>query len=269
MDSLNGNRAQLTEAIDRAMETGLRSLRDREMGQGGLFGFADDHKEHDYPLANLPQWTQQQMLEGEKEMLGIYVSGHPLDRYSDKVSELATHRTDKLEEVQKAQMISLCGLLTSIQRKTTKEGKHWALAKFDDGHGTVDAMVFSTRYEELLPQLKNDSAVLLKATVMREEDAPPKLNVQDITPLDDARVDLPTLISIRVWIKEEAGVEKAEALNELFRRKQGGAEVRLRLEKPRDFSITLDVETKVRVDREFRAAVEKICGPECMEVLAR
>jgi DNA polymerase-3 subunit alpha len=269
MDSVGGNRAQLTDAIDRAMESGLRSLRDREMGQAGLFGTIEDHKDHEYPLANLPQWTAQQMLEGEKEMLGIYVSGHPLDRFSDKICELATHSTDKLEQVQKAQLISLCGLLTSIQRKTTKENKHWAAMKFDDGRGSVDAMVFSTRYEEMLPYLKEDSAVLLKATVMREEDAPPKLNVQDITPLDDARVDLPSLISIRVWLKEQAGAEKAEALNELFQRKQGNAEVRLRLEKPRDFSVTLDVSTKVRADREFRAAVEKICGPECMEVLAR
>jgi DNA polymerase-3 subunit alpha len=269
MDSLNGNRAQLTEAIDRAIESGLRALRDRELGQAGLFGFIEEHKDHEYPLSNLPQWTPQQMLAGEKEMLGIYVSGHPLDRFSDKVCELATHTTDKLEQVQKAQLIALCGLLTAIQRKTTKEGKHWAAMKFDDGHGTVDAMLFSTRYDELLPYLKDDAAVLLKATVMREEDAPPKLNIQDITLLDDARVDLPTLISIRVWLKGEAGAEKAEALHELFERKRGATEVRLRLEKSRDFAVTLDVSNKVKPDREFRAAVETICGPESMEILAR
>ena len=77
---------------------------------------------------------------------------------------------------------------------------------------------------------------------MREEDSPPKLNVQDITPLEDARVDLPSLISIRVWLREETTVEKAAALNELFHRKQGDTEVRLRLEKPRDFSVIMDVE---------------------------
>jgi DNA polymerase III subunit alpha len=268
LDSLKGNRAQLTEAIDRAMESGLRALRDREMGQAGLFGLVEDHKDHEMPLANLPQWTPQQMLAGEKEMLGIYVSGHPLDRFADKVCELATHTTDKLEEVQRAQVISLCGLITGVQRKTTKEGKHWAAMRFDDGRGTLDAMVFSTRYEELLPALIDDNPVLLKATVMREEDAPPKLNVQDITPLEDARVDLPSLISIRLWLRDD-GAEKAEALSELFQRKQGEAEVRLRLEKPRDFSITLDMANKVRADREFRAAVEKICGPESMEILAR
>jgi DNA polymerase-3 subunit alpha len=141
--------------------------------------------------------------------------------------------------------------------------------KFDDGHGTIDAMLFSTRYDELLPYLRDDAAVLLKSTLMREEDGPPKLNVQDIVPLDDARVDLPTLISIRIWLKEETGTEKAEALNNLFLRKQGTTEVRLRLEKARDFAVTLDVATKVKADREFRAAIEKICGPESMEVLAR
>jgi DNA polymerase III subunit alpha len=268
MDSLKGNRAQLTDAIDRAMETGLRALRDREMGQAGLFGFTEEHKEQEYPLATLPQWTSQQKLAGEKELLGIYVSGHPLDQYGDKIGELATHTSDKLDDVQRGHVIALCGLLTGIQRKTNKENKHWAQTKFDDGRGSVDAMLFASRYEELLPYLKDDVAVLLKATVMREEDAPPKLNIQDITPLDDARVDLPTVISIRVWLKDD-GDAKAQALNKLFERKQGATEVRLRLEKPRDFSVIIDVASKVRADREFRSALEEICGPDSMEVLAR
>jgi DNA polymerase III subunit alpha len=268
MDSLKGNRAQLTDAIDRAMETGLRALRDREMGQAGLFGFTEEHKEQEYPLATLPQWTSQQKLAGEKELLGIYVSGHPLDQYGDKIGELATHTSDKLDDVQRGHVIALCGLLTGIQRKTNKENKHWAQMKFDDGRGSVDAMLFASRYEELLPYLKDDVAVLLKATVMREEDAPPKLNIQDITPLDDARVDLPTVISIRVWLKDD-GDAKAQALNKLFERKQGATEVRLRLEKPRDFSVIIDVASKVRADREFRSALEEICGPDSMEVLAR
>ena len=61
---------------------------------------------------------------------------------------------------------------------------------------------------------------------------------------------------------------KADALNELFVRKHGATEVRLRLEKPRDFSVVMDVKSKVRPDKEFRAELEKICGPESFEVLA-
>jgi DNA polymerase-3 subunit alpha len=200
-------------------------------------------------------------------MLGIYVSGHPLDRFRDKIADLATHYTDKLEDLEKNIPVALCGLLTSIQRKTNREGKYWAALKVDDGRGTADAMVFANRYEELLPAIKEDAAVFIRANVLPEEGGPPKLSIQEMVKLEDARVNLPSLISIRIWLKDES-VEKATALSELFVRKSGATEVRLRLEKPRDFSVILDVDTKVRPDKEFKAELEKICGPECMEILA-
>jgi DNA polymerase-3 subunit alpha len=267
LDSTGANRAQLWEALDRAIESGMRVCRDRAMGQHGLFGVALDEEEHEMPLANLPDWIAEQKLAGEKETLGIYVSGHPLDRFRDKIADLATHFTDKLEDLEKNTPVALCGLLTSIQRKTNREGKYWAALKVDDGRGTADAMVFANRYEELLPAIKEDAAVFIRANVLPEEGGPPKLSIQEMVKLEDARVHLPSLISIRIWLKDESA-EKANALSELFGRKSGATEVRLRLEKPRDFSVILDVGTKVRPDKEFKAELEKICGPECMEILA-
>ena len=195
--------------------------------------------------------------------------GHPLDRWAEKVSDLATHFTDKLEDLEKNTEVKLCGILTGIVRKTNRDGKYWASMKLDDRRGTADAMVFAQRYEELLPALKEDAAVFVRAAVLPEEGGPPKLSVQEMVKLEDARVDLPSLISIRMWLKDETSVDKVKALSDLFVRKRGATDVRLRLEKPRDFSVVLDVpNTKVRPDREFRAELEKICGPESMEVLA-
>ena len=270
LDSLGGNRAQLSEALDRAIESGQRASRDRARGQHGLFGmFGGDDEKSEYPLAKLPDWTPEQKLAGEKEILGIYVSGHPLDRWKDRVQDLAKHFTDKLDDLEKGTPVELCGILTGIQRKTNREGKYWAALKLDDGHGTVDAMVFATRYEEMLEELKEDAAVFIRAAVLPEEGGPPKLSIQELVRLEDARVDLPSVISIRVWLKDEAANDKARELSQLFGRKSGLTDVRLRLEKPRDFSVVLDLSTvKVRPDREFRAEVEKICGPESMEVLA-
>jgi DNA polymerase-3 subunit alpha len=268
LDSTGANRAQLTEALDRAIESGTRTQRDIAMGQHGLFGgFGEEHKT-EYPLAKLPDWTMEQKLAGEKEMLGIYVSGHPLDRFKDKLADLATHFTDKLEDLEKGMEVRLCGILTNIVRKTNREGKYWAALKLDDQRGTADAMVFATRYEELLSELKEDTAVFIRASVLPEDGGPPKLSIQEMVKLEDARVDLPSLISIRFWLKDDLSQDKAYALSELFGRKRGNTEVRLRLEKPRDFSVVLDVVTKVRPDREFRAEIEKICGPESMEILA-
>jgi len=76
------------------------------------------------------------------------------------------------------------------------------------------------------------------------------------------------VIAIRVWLGRNGTADKAQALEELFRRKPGETQVRLRLELPRDFSVLLDVPAKVKPDREFRAVVERICGPECIEKVA-
>ncbi|MBV9183755.1 MAG: DNA polymerase III subunit alpha, partial [Acidobacteria bacterium] len=185
-----------------------------------------------------------------------------------KVTELATHFTDHLEELEKNTSVALCGILTNIVRKTNREGKYWAALKVDDGHGTADAMVFANKYEELLPVLREDAAVFIRAAILPEDGGPPKLSIQEMVKLEDARVDLPSLISIRIWLRDETSAEKANALNELFVRKRGATEVRLRLEKPRDFSVIMDLASKVRPDREFQAEIEKICGPECIEILA-
>jgi DNA polymerase-3 subunit alpha len=235
----------------------------------GQYGFFEDSHNVEYPLAKLPDWTMEQKLAGEKEVLGIYVSGHPLDRFKDKVTELATHFTDKLEDLEKNTPVALCGLLTNIVRKTNRDGKYWAALKIDDGHGTVDAMVFANRYEEMLEALREDAAVYITAAVLPEEGGPPKLSIQTMVKLEDARAkDLPSLILIRIYLRDEGSTEKATALSELFTRKSGQTEVRLRIEKPRDFSVVMDVANKVRPDREFLAALEQICGPESMEILA-
>ena len=269
MDTLGGTRAQFFAIIDNAMETGQRAWRDRESGQTGLFGGVfEEHGPVEHPLPKLPDWTSQQKLSGEKEMLGIYVSGHPLDEFNDKIAELATHDTETLEGLDKGVEVALCGILTGIQRRRNKEGKLWASMQLEDRKGALEAMVFTTQYDRLLTSLVEDKAVLVRGLVLPEDNGPPKLSVQDIVPLEVARVNLPTLISIRVSLASNGTNDKAAALEQLFTRKQGPTEVRLRIEKPRDFSVILDMTTKVRADKEFRAEVERICGPESVEVLA-
>ena len=270
MASLGGNRAQLTALIENAMESGQRAFKDRQCGQAGLFGMvAGEAESEEHPLPPLPDWTPQQKLASEKEVLGIYVTGHPLDEYADKVSELASHSTETLEGLEKGVEVALCGILTGIQRKRNREGKLWASMQLEDRTGRVESMVFTTQYDRLLSALIEDQAVLVRGLVLPEDNAPPKLSVQDIIPLRVARLDLPTLISIRVAVGSNGTPDKAEALNQLFAKKPGSTEVRLRLEKSRDFSVILDVTPKVRPDREFWAEVERICGPESVEILAK
>ncbi|HZT33286.1 MAG TPA: DNA polymerase III subunit alpha [Bryobacteraceae bacterium] len=269
MDSFVGNRAQLFAAVESAMEAGQRVWRDRLNGQAGLFGeIIAEHEEPEKPLPDLPDLTGKEKLLGEKEMLGFYVTGHPLDQYEDKVRELATHDTSNLEGLPKSAEVALCGVLTGIQKRRNREQKPWASMSIEDRNGSVEAMVFTTNYERLASTLVEDQAVLVRGLVLPEESAPPKISVQDVVPLDVARVPLPTLISIKVWLGRNGVTDKAAALHDVFQRKPGDTQVRLRLEMSRDFSVILDVPDKVRPDKDFRTAVERICGADCVEVLA-
>ncbi len=269
MDSLEGTRAQKFAVVEGAMEAGQRVHRDRESGQAGLFGeMMGGAEPHDEPLPNVPDWTEKDKLAGEKELLGFWVTGHPLDRYQEKIAELATHDTGNLEGLGKNAEVALCGVLRGIARKRNKEGKPWVALTIEDQQGSVDGMVFASSYERLAPQVVEDQAVLVRGLILPEENAPPKVSVQDIVPLEVARVDMPSVISIRVWLGRNGGTDKAAALDQLFKRKPGETQVRLRLEAPRDFSVLLDVPAKVRPDKEFRAALEAICGAECLERVA-
>ena len=203
-------------------------------------------------------------------MLGFYVTGHPLDHHREKIRELATHSSETLEGLAKGAEVALCGVVGAIQRRRNREGKAWASFQLEDLSGNVEAVVFASQYERVTENLVEDQAVFVRGLALPEENGPAKISVQDVVPLDLARVPIPSLISIRVWLGQNANTapDKAAALNELFQKKPGETDVRLRLEKPRDFSLVLDVSAKVRPDREFREEVERICGPESVEVLA-
>jgi DNA polymerase-3 subunit alpha len=265
MDSLEGTRAQLLLALDGAIEAGTRAARDRYSGQAGLFGEpAADHPEPPLPRAN--DWTLREKLQGEKELLGFYVTGHPLDHYEDKIAELASHDSTKMEGLDKGAEVALCGMVTAIQRKRNREGKPWLSFVIEDRNGAVEAMLFASQYETLQHLLVEDQAVLVRGSALPEEGAPAKVSVKEIVPLDVARIPMPTLISIKIFVGRN-GIDRASELWKLFERKPGDTQVRLRLEAARDFSVVLDVPAKVRPDREFQAELSRICGAGMMEVL--
>ena len=269
MDSLQGTRAQLLLALDAAIETGNRAARDRDSGQTGLFGgfFGDKAAEHPEPvLPRANDWTLKEKLQGEKELLGFYITGHPLDNYEEKICELATHDSTKLEGLEKGAEVALCGMITGVQKRRNREGKAWASLVIEDRAGSIEAMVFNTQFEALQNLLVEDQAVLIRGSALPEEGNPTKVSVKEIVPLDVARVPLPTLISVKVFVGRN-GIDRATELRQLFERKPGDTQVRLRLEASRDFSVILDVPAKVRPDREFRAELNRICGPDMMEVL--
>ncbi|MCP5110983.1 MAG: DNA polymerase III subunit alpha, partial [bacterium] len=178
-------------------------------------------------LPNVPEWSDKEKLVAEKEMLGFWVTGHPLDEFRDKIDELATHSSESIQGLSRGTEVVLCGVLTTVARKRNREGKPFAAVQLEDRQGWLDGVVFTTVYEQLAESLTVDQPVLISGSALPEEGAPTKVSIKDIVPLENARIDLPRLISIRVPIGRTNGDNRAGELNSLFERKRGDAEVRL------------------------------------------
>ncbi|MBI3667820.1 MAG: DNA polymerase III subunit alpha, partial [Acidobacteria bacterium] len=272
MDSLEGTRAQLFAAVDAAIECGQKAWRDRESGQHGLFAPPPPEEGRGTEqLPNVEPWPDREQLAGEKEVLGFYVTGHPLSAYEDKIRELATHDSTTLDGLSFGTEVALCGMLSSVTVKRNREGKPWASAQLEDRSGNVDLLVFATAFESLRPMLVPDQAVLVRGSVRPDENGPPKVAVSDITPLDLARIRLPKQIFVKVQLvaadaRATNGADLVARLAGIFRRKPGDTDVCFRLQQNREFLVLLDSGLRVRADREFCAALEEILGPGAVEI---
>ena len=267
MDSLGGHRSQLMAGLDRAVEMGQKASRDRATGQHGLFAAMEQESpETEDTLPDVPEWPERQKLSGEKEVLGFYVTGHPLNAYRDKIADLTELDSTGLEGLSTGTPVALCGVLGSIARKRNREGRKWAAAVLEDLQGSVDLLVFANQYESLAPMLEEDQPVFLRGDMRVDESGPCKVSVTEIVPLDVARARVPKQVAITLRL--DNGVDEAtEHLRELFTRKPGETDVRLRLLRSKEFLAFYDLGAHVRADREFQAEVERICGAGSLEVV--
>ena len=272
LDSLGGHRAQLMAGLDSAIETGQKAARDRAVGQGGLFAMmpADDETPQ-ARLPNVPETPERDKLAGEKEMLGFYVTGHPLKAYQDKVDELAQADSASLGEWEHGAPVAVCGILGSINRRRNKDGRPWASAILEDLKGSIELLVFANQYEQIGAELQDDLPVLLRGKARIEEGSPPKMSVEEVVALDNAAIKVPAQVAITIRLGNGIGPadEAAKKLRGLFDSKPGDTDVRLRLLRRQEYLVSYDLADRVRADRSFRRAAEEICGEGSLEVTAQ
>src|SRR5580658_8844213 len=208
LDSL-GTRGQLYAAVDKAMERAQKTQRDAEQGQSGLFGLFDETPARGRDADSLPpapDWEETVRLANEKEVLGFFVSGHPLDKYAEKLRNLAGVITtaEALErkppekrwggQADPADEIVVAGLMQGLRvQKTRRDQKLYAQALLEDASGKIELIAFPRDYERLATTLKIEAPVLIRGVLSGgDDDAAPKLSLVSIQALDDAQVKLPT-----------------------------------------------------------------------------
>jgi DNA polymerase-3 subunit alpha len=163
LDSM-GKRAQLMTALPGVMETAARVQKDRSSGQESMFGEILEPEQERLP--DVPEWTDKVRLAMEKEALGFYITGHPLNAFKDRLQKLSVTETKDLEELQDRQNIVLCGMVMDTKKIQTKRtGDLMAYVTIEDLYGMVEVIAFPDVYKECQDLLTNDEPVVISGTI--------------------------------------------------------------------------------------------------------
>ncbi|HUO16131.1 MAG TPA: DNA polymerase III subunit alpha [Verrucomicrobiae bacterium] len=272
MDSMGG-RSQLIAVLDKAMEQAQKAQRDAESGQHGLFGvFQDDAAPANDKLPSVPDWDEHTRLAAEKEILGFFITGHPLEKYKDKLQDLQALSIQEIAAMTRStgkdETITTAGIICNVRVLKSKRGDFYAQATLEDMSGSIDLIVFPEAYKRLGDKVKLEVPVLIKAGVRIEEGANPKITAAEIMPLEDAKVPLPRAIRIRIPLETSAETTVND-LHALFLERKGEARVLFDVERQGDFMVVMEADGyNVVPDRNFIARVEELCGRGSVRIIS-
>ncbi len=268
-----GTRAQLMKAVDGAMERAQKSQRDAESGQHGLFlSFHDDSASatNEDVLPNAPDWDEHTRLAAEKEILGFFVSGHPLERYADKLLDLNAKQCSEICEMKNGtgkDEITAGGILIGLKVAKSKKGDLYANCKLEDMSGAVECIIFPEAYKRLADKLKMEVPVLVKGSVRVEEGASPKLALSQLSSLEEVKPKLPKAIRLKVALPD-VSQGTLDALQLACAEHKGDATVLFDLDRPGDFTCVMEADGyNVQADRAFIRRIEELLGRDAVKVV--
>jgi DNA polymerase-3 subunit alpha len=254
-------RAKLFAAVDRALEHGGRHQRDREKGQNQLFGgFTDDNE----PVAavRLPDaepWTEAQQLAGEKEALGFYMSGHPLERFA---RDLTLFGAKRIAEVTSSEAdLWLAGIVSGLRPLKTRKGDRMAVFMLDDVDGSVEVVVFPETFAKHATLIETDAMLLVRGK-LEKDDETARLVATELLPIAALMERTTREVAIHLRAPQHSRTT-FEALAELLSRHRGDRRVSLEFDvrgSDRPLRVRAEVNQRVKPTERLVAEVEQLCG---------
>ena len=258
-DCCGDHRAQLLASLDQAMERGQKAQRDRDSGQITMFegALASDSE---YSISQVEPWSEQQRLAFEKECLGFYITGHPLEKYRKELERYVTVDLGRLVEMSEGQEVKVAGMKQSMREISTKRGDRMAFLTLEDLHGSAEVIVFSDTFTKAGHILASEGPFVVQGVIDSNGDKP-KIKASDVELLEEyrQRVTKEILINLSTIGLSEDDLEK---LKNVLVQHKGDCAVRLKLTIPTkaESVIALSDEFKVGSSDEMVNDVERIFG---------
>jgi DNA polymerase-3 subunit alpha len=272
-DSLDPRRSAVFGAIDRAIERGAKHQRDQEQGQSNLFGMLAGSAEEGEAgglerVREAPAWGEGERLAYEKESLGYFITGHPLERYRDELAQWATATVGRLPDFADRE-VTVGGIVTALRALKTRKGDRMATFLLEDLEGGVEVLVFPEAYKKAAAHLAEDQVVMVKGKAEVEEEGTVRLLASEVLPLQKAKLAEARSVTIRIplaaWDRSTG-----ERLRDILDAHRGEVPVTLEMFRPGWYAVSVapSSEFRVRPDAALLSEVEGLLGAGTL-VLAR
>ncbi|MHB1348975.1 MAG: DNA polymerase III subunit alpha [Desulfobulbus sp.] len=262
-DSLCANRAQLLAGLDLAMEQAKAVQRDRLSGQMNLFGLTPAQTGTaviEAVLPDVPEWPELKKLAFEKEAIGFFLTGHPLEGVNNDLKRVTDIEIDKLATLVDGQPVRVGGLIQTFREHKSKKGDRMAFATLEDMTGSVELVVFPNAFAECGHLLGREEPVVVLGRVQLEERGP-KITVESIEPLHAALIKYTQDVIIRIRAQQTSR-QHLEQLKEMLYQHHGTCPVRLTLHFDGRGEVDVEIlkDLKIRPSSEFFRQVEETLG---------
>jgi len=255
-DDLPGNRRQYVMVHAKLVEAVNKRNRCLADGQIGLFDCASD-EELKEELPNIGEYDSKLFLQFEKEMLGVYVSGHPLDEYREELKKYVSKYSKDLKKDEEE--VIICGVINKVTTKYTKNNNKMAFITLEDFFGSTEIIIFPNVYEKLQDKIEEDAIVFVRGVVNIQDEDVAKVLANRIFSFDEMRNK-----NKKLWLKIEDGKEdNLEKVKNVLKSSKGSTEVIMYLEKEKK-KIKAKRENYVTVDYILLENLKDILGADCV-----
>ena len=268
MDCFGAKRSQLYASIERALQSGASLAADRKAGQKNLFGGGDelDAAAPAAALPDVPEWTEKEKAQNEKEVLGFYLSTHPLTEHIRQLAMYRSHTTADVPSLKDREEVILGGIISSIKLAHTKNpqpGKPSKYANFDfeDTDGVIRCILWPDGYEQQGHLVAAENIVMLRGVIDRRGGEEANLIVNELIPLDQMESRYTTGIELRLS-EVDHGPDIVSRVREVVRTYPGNAELRLVLCLDGGLRVYMHAHrARVEITSELKSRLEDLLGP--------
>ncbi len=269
-DNLGGSRAQMMAALETAMQSGQKAQKDRQDGQMNFFagGSTDENYEDDHKsLPDVAPWSERQMLNFEKQVLGFYVTSNPLSHCAEQINAYSNVNTSMLKSTSMDKEIIIGGMITKVRtliiKKGRNEGKKMSVFVLEDLQGTTEVVLFTKAYEKFADMLIEDEIVFVRGKIDTNRE---KLNViaDELIRLEEASKKLAAKVKVRL-ISKQINNEMVENIRSICQNYPGKSNLHICVETEVGRAHTKS-NILVTPDMEFCKEMKKLVGSKNLKL---